>query len=103
MGSYGLGVVFLGKPKSPQLQILLAITEQNDAAQIHGTFGGLSDAVIQNFRNLESAKYLTQIAKLDAENLHSQIKLLSVMNSKSWRITKPLRVLTNLIRKANAK
>ena len=117
VGSYGLGVVFLGKPKSPQLQILLAITEQNDAAQIHGTFGGLSDAVIQNFRNLESAKYLTQIAKLDAEkakyltqiakldaeNLHSQIKLLSVMNSKSWRITKPLRVLTNLIRKANAK
>ena len=72
-------------------------------AQIHGTFGGLSDAVIQNFRNLESAKYLTQIAKLDAENLHSQIKLLSVMNSKSWRITKPLRVLTNFIWKANAK
>jgi len=59
--------VFLGKPKSPQLQILLAINEQNDAAQILGTFGELSDAVIQNFRNLESAKYLTQIAKLNAK------------------------------------
>ena len=103
VGSYGLGVVFLGKPQSPKLQILLAITKLNDEAQFHGTFGGLSDAVIQNFRNVESAKYLSQIAHLNAENLHSQIKLLAVMNSKSWKITKPLRGLTNLIRKANAK
>lgn len=102
VGSYGLGVVFLGIPTSPQLQTLIAITEQNDGAQINGTFGGLSDSVIQNFRNVESVKHSTHIAQLNVQNLYLQKKLSDVLNSRSWRITKPLRMLTHLIRKGPA-
>jgi hypothetical protein len=47
-------------------------TEQNDEAQTNGTFGGLSDSVIQNFRNVESVKHSTHIAQLNVQNLYLQ-------------------------------
>jgi hypothetical protein len=99
VGSYGLGVIFLSMPQSSKLKLLISITEQNAEAQMHGTFGGLSDSVIQSFRTLEAEKYVTQIDKLNAQNLNAQTKLLVVLNSKSWKITKVLRFISHLIRK----
>ena len=99
VSSYGLGVVFLGVPESSKLVELIMMSRKNDPAQIQGTFGALSDTVIQTFRNIQSSIYSAQINQLEAQNSELQRKLLAVLNSKSWKITKPLRFFANLIRK----
>jgi predicted O-methyltransferase YrrM len=55
VGSHGLGVVFLGDITTGNLFDLFEISESGDEAQIHGTFGSISDDVIQNFRIRDSA------------------------------------------------
>jgi O-antigen biosynthesis protein len=101
VSSYGLGVVFLGEPESAKLIQLITISRKDDPAHIHGTFGGLSDTVIQTYRNIQSSVYSAQISKLNAQKLEIQSKLLAVLNSKSWKITKPIRLLGELIRKVS--
>jgi hypothetical protein len=51
VGSHGLGVVFLGEIPEGKISQLFEISENGDLSQVQGTFGSISDDVIQNARN----------------------------------------------------
>ena len=51
VGSHGLGVVFLGKIPEGILEELHEFALQGNLSKIQGTFGSISDDVIQNSRN----------------------------------------------------
>ncbi len=62
VGSHGLGLVFLGEIPSGKLSELVKISEDGEISQVQGTFGSISDDVIQNSRNYE---YAVAIAERD--------------------------------------
>ena len=98
-GSYGLGVVFLGTPDSTQLNNLIEFSKSGNLMQIQGVFGGLNDVAIQRYRNLEASKYEQQLANVNSQLSESTYYINSLLNSRSWKITKPIRVVKELIRK----
>lgn len=79
VGSHGLGVVFCGKIPKGKLSALFEISESGDQAQIHGTFGSISDQVLQNI-------YQSQIQTL--AELHK-----AFLNSRTWKVFFPYRKL----------
>ena len=83
VGSHGLGVVFLGDIQDGKIAQLVEISKGGELSQVQGTFGSISDDVIQNSRNflLESA-----IAERD-----------SVLNSTIWKLSKSYRWIRNWI------
>jgi hypothetical protein len=83
VGSHGLGVVFLGEVPAGKLSQLFQISENGDQAQIHGTFGSISDDVIQTFRMRDSA-----VAERDSAVAERD----SILNSKIWRLSRPYRI-----------
>ena len=91
-GSYGLGVVFLGTPGSSQLNKFIEISENGNLMQIQGVFGGLNDATIQAYRT-------KQVASLNVELTEATTFINELLNSRSWKITKPFRVAIDLARK----
>ena len=95
VGSHGLGVVFLGEVPAGKLSELFQISENGDQAQIHGTFGSISDDVIQTFRTRDSA-----VAERDsavAERDSAVAERDSILNSTIWKISKPYRWLRSKI------
>jgi|688.fasta_scaffold769996_1 hypothetical protein len=50
VGSHGLGVIFIGEIPTGKCFDLFQISENGDAVQIQGTFGSISDDVIETFR-----------------------------------------------------
>jgi hypothetical protein len=50
VGSHGLGVVFLGEVPEGKLADLYVVASQGNLSQIQGTFGSISDDVIQGAR-----------------------------------------------------
>lgn len=106
MGSYGLGVIFLGNIESPNLRHIISLTKEGQLSQIQGVFGCLSDVVMQNYRvtsNDQLVSHLKSVNQELEEKLNSgpiaydEIQIL--LNSKSWRLTKPLRNMSNLLRR----
>jgi hypothetical protein len=51
VGSHGLGVVFLGEVPKGKMMQFAEIGQQGEFSQVQGTFGSISDDVIQNSRN----------------------------------------------------
>jgi hypothetical protein len=118
VGSHGLGVVFLGKIPEGRISKLFEISKSGNQAQIHGTFGSISDDVIQTFRSRTSAiaerdsaiaerdsaiaerdsaiaERDSAIAERDsaiAERDSAIAERESVLNSKIWRLSKPYRI-----------
>jgi len=88
-GSYGLGVVFMSN-EIECLSTLRHISNLGSLMQIQGVFGGLGDGVIQQFRIVEEHRLEQKIAELTRE-----INLL--VNSKSWRVTQPLRKIFSVV------
>ena len=88
VGSHGLGVVFLGEVPDGKLHELFQISENGKQAQIHGTFGSISDDVIQAFRMRDSA-----IAERDSAIAERD----KVLNSTIWKTFKLYRWLRSKI------
>lgn len=107
-GSYGLGVIFLNDD-TDSLSTLRQISNAGLLMQIQGVFGGLSDGVIQHFRSVEANKFEQQIIndKITRDKLIDELsverdillekekylgeQMYAIINSKSWRLTRPLR------------
>jgi hypothetical protein len=88
VGSHGLGVVFLGTALSGKLSELLDIASNGNLSQIQGTFGSISDDVIQASRN---GVIGTVVAERDAVVAERD----AVVNSTIWKLFKPYRNLKN--------
>ena len=89
VGSHGLGVVFLGENQDGKIAQLVDISKGGELSQVQGTFGSISDDVIQNSRNilLESA-----IAERDSAIAERD----SVLNSNIWKLSKLYRWIRDL-------
>jgi Methyltransferase domain len=113
VGSYGLGVVFLGEVNSAALSNLRDCANSGQLAQVQGVFGGLSDATLQHYRVVEKSKLEekmnlltheitrddTEISRLNHEVAQLNIEMSTLLNSKSWKITVPLRKLARFIQR----
>ena len=58
VGSHGLGVVFLGEIPRGLFSELFEISNSGNLAQIQGTFGSISDSVMQSLLLQESASLI---------------------------------------------
>jgi hypothetical protein len=90
VGSHGLGVVFNGKVPAGNCSELFRIFENGDEAQIYGTFGSISDDVIQTFRIRDNAL---------AERDNALAERDSISNSTIWKFFSPYRKLIRFIRR----
>jgi hypothetical protein len=77
-GSYGLGVIFLGVIPGDGIELLHNISESGHSVQFHGVFGALSDVVFQKYLSL------------------TELEIKKIRDSRSWRITSPLRKLFSI-------
>ena len=112
VGSHGLGVVFLGTVPSGKLSELIEIADSGNLPQIQGTFGSISDDVLQSSRigeiNAAIAERDSAIAERDsaiaerdsaiAERDSAIAERDSVLNSRIWKISKPYRDLKSAFR-----
>jgi hypothetical protein len=104
-GSHGLGVVYLGESNGG-MSCLREIAEHGHLAQVQGTFGSISDDIIQSSRNAEIKDLKTQVDSLVAENdgLVAERDLImreknAVVNSTIWKVTRPYRLVLEYLRK----
>ena len=91
VSSHGLGVVFLGEIPSKDLVTLVEYSAQGDLPQLQGTFGSISDDVIQNSRN---ATIFAREAERDsavAERDSAVAELNGIQRSNTWKISAPYR------------
>jgi len=100
-GTYGLGVVFLGSIPSETLTLIKQYCDSGEMMQVQGVFGALSDGVLQNYRYTEESRSSTAIEELNITNHATMDELTLIKNSKSWRLTKPLRLLNSFLPKIN--
>jgi hypothetical protein len=98
VGTYGLGVIFLGNSENSALAKIREFSKNGDLSPIQGVFACLSDVVIQNFREVENSHLRQQINTFNSELDLLQLQIdktareLSILvHSKSWRWTAPLR------------
>ena len=88
VGSHGLGVVFLGEVPVGKLQELVTLSLDGGLAQVQGTFGSITDDVVQNANRIE---LLGALAERDGALAERD----GVINSTIWKIFKPYRMLKN--------
>jgi hypothetical protein len=100
VGSHGLGVVFLGEIPERKVAQLFEISESGEFSQVQGTFGSISDDVIQNSGNFLSHSAIVErdsaIVERDSAIVERDSAIVerdSVLNSKIWKLTKPYRKL----------
>jgi len=105
VGSHGLGVVFLGEIPEGKIAQLFEISENGGLPQVQGTFGSISDDVIQNARNFLDHSAIAErdsaIAERDsaiAERDSAIAERDSILNSTIWRISKSYRLIRSLIK-----
>jgi predicted O-methyltransferase YrrM len=87
-GAHGLGVLFLGDIPKGKIMEIFDSGKEGNFSQIQGTFGSVSDDVIQHSAQklIQSLIAERDIALLDREN---------ILNSSIWRVSKPIRWLRN--------
>jgi hypothetical protein len=91
VGSHGLGVVFLGEIPEGKIAQLFEISENGDLPQVQGTFGSISDDVIQNARNFLDHSAIAERDSAIAERD-------SILDSTIWKVSKSYRLIRNLIK-----
>jgi hypothetical protein len=105
VGSHGLGVLFLGDVPEGGLKEIVQLSNDGNLSQIQGTFGSISDDVIQNSRTYEFKLGLAErdnavaerdnaVAERDnavAERDNAVAERDMLLSSKIWKITKPYR------------
>jgi hypothetical protein len=92
VGSHGLGVIFLGEIPQGKLADLFHIANSGHLSQIQGTFGSISDDVIQGSRigDVKSA-----VAERDSAVAERDI----IMNSTIWQLFSPYRKTLTFFRR----
>ena len=90
VGSHGLGVVFLGEIQEGKFAQLVEISKGGELSQVQGTFGSISDDVIQNSRN-----FLPDSAIVERDS--AIVERDSVLNSTIWKLSKTYRWIRDLI------
>lgn len=100
VGTYGLGVIFLGSSNSASLLNLRKYAKEGYLAQIQGVFGCHSDVVLQNYRVIENANLKSEGNYLESQVRNYQNEMAIILNSKSWRITRVLRYLARNVKKS---
>ena len=126
-GTYGLGVIFLGSIPGTAIAMLKEFSDSGELMQVQGVFGAHSDGVIQNYRMINDSKFYAEIEQQRAEieqqraeieqqraqieQQRAQIEMLKnyfnesskqlnlIVNSKTMRLTKPLRIVLNAVLK----
>jgi hypothetical protein len=114
VGSHGLGVVFLGEVPVGKLAELVNLSLDGGIAQIQGTFGSITDDVVQNAKSIELVGALVErdsalverdsalverdsaLVERDSALVERDSALVerdSVLNSTIWKIFKPYRLL----------
>ena len=104
VGSHGLGVVFNGKVSTGKCSELFEISENGYESEINGTFGSISDDVIQTFRTHDKAmaerdKAMAERDKAMAERDKAMAERDSIANSTIWKFFGPYRTLIHVLRK----
>jgi hypothetical protein len=106
VGSHGLGIVFLGEVPDGEILALFQISENGDQAQIHGTFGSISDDVIQSYRrrvfDSAVAERDNAIAERDnaiAERDNAIAEHDAIKSSTIWKLSTPYRKLIQSLRR----
>jgi hypothetical protein len=111
VGSHGLGVVFLGEIPPGNLQRLFSYAEEGNIGSIQGTFGSISDDVIQSAKDKIMHAFLAErdsalaerdnaLAERDsalAERDSALAERDSVLDSTTWQILAPYRRMKSLI------
>ena len=95
-GSHGLGVIFLGEIPPGNLNELFKYSQKGKIDSIQGTFGSISDDVIQSFRDKSIDTILAERDLAIAERDSAVAERDNVLNSTIWKITKPYRKLRSL-------
>jgi hypothetical protein len=97
VGSHGLGVVFLGEIPRGLFTELFEISNSGNLAQIQGTFGSISDSVMQSLLLQESASLIERLEhERDGAILERDGAILErelIIQSKIWKASKFLRVI----------
>ena len=97
VGSHGLGVVFLGEIPRGLFSELFEISNSGNLAQIQGTFGSISDSVIQSLLLQKSASLIERLEhERDGAILERDGAILErelIIQSKIWKASKFLRVI----------
>ena len=85
-GAHGLGVLFLGDIPKGKITEIFDFVQENKFSQIQGTFGSISDDVIQHSAQklIQSLIIERDVAVLDRDNM---------LNSSIWKASKPIRWL----------
>lgn len=91
VGSHGLGVIFLGEIPPGILSALVEYARHGNMSQIQGTFGSISDDVIQNSRNASILVAEAERDKPEAERDKAEAERDSIRESRIWRISGPYR------------
>jgi hypothetical protein len=113
VGSHRLGVVFLWEIPQGKLRELFQIANNGHLSQIQGTFGSISDDVVQGSRNgaINSAvaERDSAVAERDsaaaerdsavAERDSAVAERSLILNSTIWRLFSPYRKTINLFRR----
>jgi hypothetical protein len=99
VGSHGLGIVFLGEVPDGEILALFQISEKGDQAQIHGTFGSISDDVIQSYRRrvLDSAVAERDNAIAERDNAIAERD--AIKSSTTWKLFTLYRKLIRSLRR----
>jgi len=92
VGSHGLGIVFLGEIPQGKFAELVQIANSGNLSQIQGTFGSISDDVIQGSR---IGEVYGAIAERDGAIAERNL----IFNSTIWKISSPYRKTLNLFKK----
>ena len=107
VGSHGLGVVFLGK-STGKLDLVRQMSEAGFLPQIQGTFGSISDDILQSWRNNEINRFQTKLTELVAERDGLVAErdvvlenLKSISESTIWKSTRPYRLMRDKLAKLN--
>ena len=97
VGSHGLGVVFLGEIPRGLFSELFEISNSGNLAQIQGTFGSISDSVMQSLLLQKSASLIERLEhERDGAILERDGAILErelIIQSKIWKASKFLRVI----------
>ena len=84
VGAHGLGVIFLGEIPLGDLQVLFNYAQEGSLGRIQGTFGSISDDVIQGFRYRSIEACVEERDRVIEERDR-------VLNSTTWKIFGPYR------------
>jgi predicted O-methyltransferase YrrM len=99
VGSYGLGVVFLGEILGDEIKLLKKYADEGEIGQIQGTFENHSDVAVQSYRVRDNDELQGRIQELTEKLSEKTAQLDLILSSSSWTMTQPLRTIKQYLRR----